>query len=176
MKNIVLIGFMGTGKTTTGKLLSSKLGYSFLDMDKEIAIASKMSIKDIFDKYGEAYFRSLETKLVQNITQKTNMIISTGGGIVKNPANLQQLAKNGLIIALSADIDTVLIRTGKRGVRPILDKKDNGDRRAAIKTLMTERHDLYAIADYTVDTSHLSPMQVVEKIIQYSKNRGVKHA
>ena len=88
MKNIVLIGFMGTGKTSTGKLLANKLGYAFIDMDSKIEAEEKMTIKDIVARYGEKYFRKKEAMLVQQIAEKKNVVVSTGGGTVMNPENM----------------------------------------------------------------------------------------
>lgn len=176
MKNVVLIGFMGTGKTSTGRILASKLGYAFTDLDQRIEAEAKMTIKDMFAKYGEEHFRACEKAMVVKAAAKRNMVISTGGGTVKNPENIAELRKNGSIICLTADIDTILDRTGRRGKRPVLDQADHGNRRAAVQALLEERQALYANADYTVDTSKRSPLQVTEEILHFLRREGAVHA
>ena len=176
MKNIVLIGFMGTGKTSTGRMLAARLGAAFIDMDQRIEEEMGMSIPAIFEKKGESFFRSREKQLVKRLSARRNAVISTGGGTVKDPENVAMLHRDGVIICLSASIDAVLERTGRRGQRPVLDRADQGDRREAIEKLMNEREALYKQADFTVDTSELSPLQVVETILRYLKSRGMLHA
>ena len=91
MKNVVLIGFMGTGKTSTGKVLAAKLGAAFIDMDQKIEEEAKMTIPEMFNKYGEAYFREKEHELACRLAARQNAVISTGGGTVKNKANIEAL-------------------------------------------------------------------------------------
>lgn len=176
MRNVVLIGFMGTGKTSTGKMLAVRLGVAFIDMDQKIEEDAGMSIPDMFAQKGEPYFREQEHKLVLQLSARRNAVISTGGGTVKNPDNIAALKEGGVIVCLSANVDTVLERTNRRGTRPVLDNEDRGDRRQAVEKLMEERRELYKQADFTVDTSDLSPMQVVDQIVRFLKTRGVIHA
>ena len=172
MKNVVLIGFMGTGKTSTGKALAAKLGYAFLDIDQKIEEEQGRSISEIFSAEGEDYFRRCEKEMVDRASKRKNTVIATGGGTVKNPENMAALREGGIVVCLSANVDTVLERTRKKGVRPILDGKDEGDRRLAVESLMEERKELYRQADYTVDTSDMSPLQVVDDIVRHLKARG----
>ena len=176
MRNVILIGFMGTGKTSTGKMLAQKLGCAFIDMDVKIEEEAGMSIPEIFAKFGEAYCRKLEHELAGRLGSRRNAVISTGGGTVKNPANMEALKQGGTVVCLQADVDTVLQRTSCRGTRPVLDKEDTGDRRQAVEKLLAERESLYAQADFAVDTSELSPLQVVEIIVKTLKTRGALHA
>jgi len=176
MRNVVLIGFMGTGKTSTGKMLAAKLGAAFIDMDQRIEEEAGMSIPDMFARKGEAYFREQERALVKRLAARRNAVISTGGGTVKNPDNVADFKKSGVIVCLSASVDAVLARTNRRGTRPVLDGADQGDRRKAVEQLMAERRELYKQADYTIDTSELSPLLVVENIVRFLKTRGVLHA
>ena len=168
-KNIVLIGFMGTGKTSIGKMLANKLGCAFVDLDHKIENDNNMSIPNIFASYGESHFRALEKQAVKEVAQRQGIVIATGGGTIKDPENVQQLKKNGIIICLTADVDEILLRTEQKGDRPVLDKKDKdqGDRRAAIEKLLEERREFYDQADYKVDTTNWSPMQIIEDICQY---------
>jgi shikimate kinase len=176
MNNVVLIGFMGTGKTSSGKLLASRLGYRFVDLDQAIEAAAGKSIPQIFADEGEAVFRQQEKAMTQKIAAGQHTVISTGGGTVKDPENMMALRRNGAIVCLTADVDAVLERTGHHGSRPVLDKEDHGDRREAVRKLMLERQHLYAQADHTVDTTELSPLQVVEDIVHYLQKEGMAHA
>lgn len=176
MKNVVLIGFMGTGKTSTGKMLASKLGCAFIDMDVRIEEEQHKPIPQIFAEEGEAHFRALERDLVQRLAKRQNAVISTGGGTVKNSDNIADFKRTGTVIALTATVDTIFERTSTRGERPVLDKEDKGDRRRAIESLLKERQGLYDQADFSVDTSNRSPLQVVDVIIRYLKARGALHA
>ena len=124
MKNIVLIGFMGTGKTSTGRVLAQKLGAAFLDLDQEIEAEEGMAIPVIFAQKGEPYFRAAEHRMVERVAARQNAVISTGGGTVKDPANVALLRKSGVIVCLTADVDTILMRTASKGERPVLDKED----------------------------------------------------
>ena len=173
MKNIVLIGFMGTGKTSTGKALAVKLGYAFLDIDQKIEEEYGMSIPRMFSLRGEKFFRECEKNMVKKVAARRKVVIATGGGTVKNAENMAVLRENGFVVCLSANVETVLERTRKKGVRPVLDGKDEGDRRKAVESLMEERKALYEKADYTVDTSELSPLQVVEDIVRHLRARGI---
>lgn len=174
-KNIVLIGFMGTGKTSTGKMVSMRLGCPFVDLDEYIESKLGMKIKDIFAKHGEAYFRELERKAVSEVSKRRNTVISTGGGTMKDSENATLLRKCGIVIALTADVDSILLRTQKREERPVLDAADKeaGDRREAIKRLLDSRKDIYAQADYTIDSSKLSPLQVTEEICRILKGEMI---
>lgn len=176
MKNIVLIGFMGTGKTSTGRVLAQRLGAAFLDLDAEIEKAYGMSIPDMFAQKGEAYFRRCEHEMVEKAAARQNAVISTGGGTVKDPENMKALRERGVIVCLKADVDTILARTASKGDRPVLDNEDQGDRRRAVEKLIDERRELYKQADFSVDTSKLSPLQVVDEILHHLKTRGVLHA
>lgn len=176
MKNVVLIGFMGTGKTSTGKALASRIGCAFADVDQRIERAAGMTIKEIFSQKGEACFRQYEKDVVQELARHKNFVISTGGGTVKDPENLALLQQNGIIICLTASLDAILSRTEKHGVRPVLDAHDHGDRRQAIQELLDSRRGIYAQADYTVDTSTVSPLQVTTDIVYYLKREGILHA
>ena len=171
--NVILIGFMGTGKTSIGKILATKLGCVFVDLDHKIEADNNMSIPDIFKKFGEAHFRALEKQAVKEVTERHGIVIATGGGTIKDPENLKLLKESGLVICLTATVDEILFRTENKGDRPVLDKKDEdqGDRRAAIEKLLEERRQFYDQADYKVDTTDWSPMQIIDDICQYLKDK-----
>lgn len=176
MKNVVLIGFMGTGKTSAGRALAHRLGRAFIDLDAKIEKEAGRSIPEIFAREGEAAFRAMEKEMVKCMASRRALVIATGGGTVKDAANVEALRKNGAIVCLTASVDAVLARTARVGDRPVLDQKDAGDRRRAVEDLMKERRALYEVADYCVDTSDLSPLQVVDEIVGYLKREGVFRA
>lgn len=166
-KNIILIGFMGTGKSTLGRYLAKRMGAKFIDMDVAIENDLGMSVADIFKRYGENYFRQQERELVKRLSAKSGMIIATGGGTVKNPANVADLKKNGVIFCLEASIDELVLRTSKPGVRPVLDKMDKGDRRKAIEELLEKRKNIYEkAADYHLDTTEWNEEGLACQIMQ----------
>lgn len=170
VKNVVLIGFMGTGKSSCGKVTAQQLGCRFVDLDREIEAKYDMTIPEMFQKHGEAWFRDREKEMVAYWAAQKNVVISTGGGTVKNPENTSALKATGKIICLTADCDVIAERTAREGRRPVLDAKAEamgGDRRRAIEALIQERQPMYAQADYTIDTSELSPLQVATEIANY---------
>ena len=171
--NVVLIGFMGTGKTSLGKMLANKLGCAFVDLDQKIEADSKMSIPDIFKTRGENYFRQLERKAVEEVATRRGIVIATGGGTVKDPRNVELLKAGGVMICLTTSVDELLNRTAVQGERPILDDRhqDQGDRKAAIIKLLEERRQLYDQADYKVDTTDWSPLKLVDTIIKIVRSR-----
>lgn len=164
MRNIVLIGFMGTGKTSTGKLLASRLGYAFIDTDSRIEAINKISISEMFAVHGEKYFREKEAELIKKVSRCHHAVISTGGGVILNPANMVALQKNGIVISLQASVDAILERTSRRNVRPLLEQKD---RREIVTMLLNQRLERYRQAKFVIDTTDLSPMQVTDEIIDF---------
>lgn len=169
MKNVVLIGFMGTGKTSTGRLLAGRLGRPFIDIDRKIEQEEGLAISEIFTRRGEAYFRAKEKDTIARVARKRRAIIATGGGVVLDPDNMERLRASGVIICLTASVAVILERTGRRTTRPLLARPD---REEIVARLMAEREPLYAAADFTVDTSGLSPRLVTEKIIAYLRQEG----
>ena len=125
-----------------------------------------MSISAMFAAQGEDWFRAQEKEAVRDAAARSGLVIATGGGAVKDAENMAALRRNGLIVALTADVDTILARTAAQGQRPVLDRADMGDRRAAVAALLAERKDLYRDADMTVGTSRRSPLEVAQEILQ----------
>ncbi len=173
-KNVVLIGFMGTGKTSSGRMLAARLGRPLVDLDQSIEAREGMSVPEIFAQKGEPYFRAREREAVALAAARRGVVIATGGGTVKDEENFRLLKETGVVVCLTADIETILARTARRGERPMLDAAE--DRRRAAETLLESRRALYARADCTVDTSELSPMRVTEEIIDFLRRGGVIRA
>ena len=169
--NIILIGFMGSGKSITGKLLAYRLGYNFVDTDVAIEKTYKQKIKEIFANEGEDAFRQKETDTIKKLAQKTHQVISTGGGVATKKEDMQALRENGVVIALTALPRTILKRTNN-DKRPLLAKKSNEERLKTIIELMAKRSEFYKKADLIIKTDDTTPLQNVEIITKYLK--GVK--
>jgi len=167
-KNIVLIGFMGTGKTAVGRRLAVKLNYKFIDTDAEIENITGKTVAQIFARDGVIRFRSEEALLVKKLARQEGLVISTGGGIVLNPENVCLLQENGILIGLAAAPEVIFERLKNKRNRPLLAK---GNMKEQIVTLLEERRGAYDVAEYTVDTGAFSPEEVVGKIIHYLKEK-----
>ncbi|MFZ5943363.1 MAG: shikimate kinase [Bacillota bacterium] len=162
--NIILIGFMGTGKTAVGKRLASILNMEFFDTDQEIEKVTGMSIARLFQKHGEIRFRSEEAIMIKKLSEKRNTIIATGGGIVLNTENIEILRDTGYIICLTAKPDVIYERVKRRNNRPLLKK---GDTYANILTLLEEREEFYKCADFSVDTSEMDFEEIISEILKF---------
>lgn len=165
MKNIVLTGFMGTGKSTVGILLAKKLGRKFIDTDAVIVDREGRSISDIFAHNGEEYFRRVECEVIESLSKLSNCVISTGGGTVLRAKNIENLKKNGIVINLSASVDTIYKRTSESGKRPLLDKKTPSQ----IEKMLHERADAYANNNFCIVVDDQTPMTISDKIIEIYK-------
>lgn len=168
-KNIVLIGFMGTGKSEVGKELAGRLGYRFVDTDELIEKREGISISEIFDKHGEPYFRKIENEIIEEVSRKERVVISTGGGAVIKQENRENLKRNGIMICLTASPEVINERTRNWGNRPLL-KTDDPYKR--IKKLLKEREPYYSEADITIDTSKLETSRVVDRILKEVKTNN----
>ena len=162
MKNIILIGFMGTGKTTIAAKLSHRLKMRYVSTDNLIEKKENRTINEIFVKDGENYFRDVESSVIREVSGMENLVVDTGGGVVLREENLVNLKSNGIVIGLRADEDVVMERTKKYKHRPLLNVEDPKQK---IRSLLAKREPLYAKADHTIDTGALTINQVVEKII-----------
>jgi shikimate kinase len=162
--NIVLIGFMGTGKSSVGLKLATRLKRDFVDMDREIENVSGMSINEIFRRYGERRFRSEESLMAKKLSQRRNLVIATGGGLVLVPENIAALRQNGVIVLLEARAEDIWARVNrKRGTRPMLKGAASV---ADIQKLLDHRADYYDCADIRVNTSDKELDAVIREILQ----------
>lgn len=168
-KNIILIGFMGAGKTDVAMGLSKRLGIPVIDTDSMIEKEQGMSISEIFAKKGEPYFRDLETALLKSLSNAEGNVISTGGGMVLRDENVKALKSLGPLVLLSARPEVVMLRLLGKTDRPLLSGKD---RQKKIEKLLLERRPIYEkAADLAVDTSDISVDDAVEKIANFLKGR-----
>jgi len=159
--NIVLVGFMGTGKTSVGRLLTQKTGMKYISTDEVIEDRERRSINDIFKKSGEACFRKIEKEIVKKVSGLDRFIIDAGGGAVLDEENVRNLKQNGKIICLEAGADVILERTKRYRHRPLLNV-DNP--RVKVEELLKARAPFYAQADVSIDTTDLTIEQVAEEI------------
>lgn len=171
MKNIVLTGFMGTGKTEVGRILSRKLGYALVDADTEIEKEQGMTITDIFKQYGEPKFREIESAVIKRLSDIENAVISTGGGAVLRQENMDNLRKNAVVVCLTASPETILKRTSNNDDRPLL-QVDNPLHK--IKELLEFRRPYYEKADIMIDTENKTPLEVADEIIE--KVKGISQS
>ena len=160
--NIVLIGFMGCGKTTIGRKLAVRLGYRFIDTDYQIEKEQNTRVKEIFSKQGETHFRTLETDLLQRLTRVNNTIVATGGGILTTPGNLEIIHKIGKSVYLKACVEDIFERISRNDKRPMLQTENPLQ---TVITLLDKRQGYYEQADYTINTASLKMGNIVSRII-----------
>lgn len=160
--NLALIGFMGTGKSSVGRLVADQLHFDFLDTDDLIETRSGKSITEIFAQNGEPAFRELEHQLVAELTTRTRTVIATGGGLPVNPANLDSLKQHALVICLWASPEKVFERIHNQTHRPLLLE---ADLRAKICTLLAARKPFYRQADVLLNSEFRSIREVTQQVV-----------
>jgi shikimate kinase len=161
--NVVMVGFMGSGKTAVGRRLAQRLGYHFLDTDHFIESELGCTIAELFTSKGEAAFRELEARMAERLRRLDNHVISTGGGMVAAPGNLERLKAAGLVVFLKAELKDILARLERDTRRPMLQGHDLQER---VANLMTERLPLYEQSDIVVETGGKGVNRVAGEIIR----------
>jgi len=161
MNNLILIGFMGTGKSTVGEALARRLNWPLLDLDQLIREREQRSIPDIFATDGEAYFRSVETKLLQESLQPGRRVITTGGGVVLRPENVAAMLAGGVVIALKATPEEIIRRVSGDAQRPLL----RGNVEQRVHQLLAERAGMYDFAPLQIETTGRPVAEIVDEII-----------
>ncbi|RJO63572.1 MAG: shikimate kinase [Candidatus Omnitrophota bacterium] len=164
MKNIYLVGFMGTGKSVVGQELARQRKNKFVDLDELIEEKEGRPIKDIFAEEGEPCFRTIETRALKETSTKSNMVVSCGGGIVLDEGNVAIMKETGFVICLTATADVILERTRLHTHRPLLNVPSP---KGTIESLMKVRAPFYARADFTVDTSRKSIKETAEAVLAF---------
>jgi len=165
LNNIFIVGLMGSGKTSIGKLLAKKTGRLFIDIDNEIIKESDMTITEIFNKFGENHFRDLEHKILSKVKSIENHVISTGGGVILKLENIKIMKNSGTIIFLDIDIETQLSRVRNKKNRPLLDSNNMVENLVNIKK---ERDYIYKnISDYIISISEKNKSEIVGEIQNY---------
>jgi len=165
LKNIVLIGFMGSGKSTVGKVLSKRLGYSYTDTDTLIEKRTGKTIPEIFEADGEDKFRRIESAILDEVLAQNRAVVSCGGGIVKSERNRSMLKERSVVVYLKTGPEEIFNRVGKSGHKRPLLNVDNPE--AEINRLLKEREPLYEeVADVIVDTTGKSLEEVADLILE----------
>lgn len=166
-KNIVLLGMMGSGKSTIGYLLSKNINLNFLDVDKFIEKEAGLKIYDIFKKRGESYFRNLEEEITLKLLKNNKNIISLGGGGFINKNIRKEILKNHISFWLSWNNSTIIKRILKSKKRPIAFDSDKNN----LKKLIRQRSDIYSLANYKINCETLTKNMIIKNIIElYEKN------
>lgn len=161
--NIVLIGFMGAGKSTISDFLNTVFAMDVVEMDQIIAEREGMSISDIFETYGEEYFRNLETELLIEMQSRSNVVISCGGGVPMRERNVVEMKKNGRVVLLTAKPETILSRVKDNHDRPLLEGNKNVD---FIAELMEKRRAKYeAASDIIIETDGKDKLEICEELV-----------
>lgn len=161
--NIVLIGFMGAGKSTISDFLRTVFAMEVVEMDQIIAEREGMSISDIFETYGEEYFRNLETELLIEMQSRKNVVISCGGGVPMRERNVVEMKKNGRVVLLTAKPETILNRVKDNHDRPLLEGNKNVD---FIADLMEKRREKYeAASDIVIETDGKDKLEICEELV-----------
>ncbi len=167
-ENIVLVGFMGSGKSTVGRMLARQLRFRFLDTDKLVEEREGMTIPEIFAQRGEAHFRECETAALDSVRGLQGHILATGGGIVTVPGNIPLLRALGLVVLLKADPEEIYRRVSRNSERPLLQVEDP---RKRVLDMMAERQPLYeSVAHFQVDSTRLRHEDVTAKIVDEACN------
>ena len=167
--NIVLIGFMGTGKTVAGRMIADKLKFEFIDTDESIERDTGLSIGDIFKKKGEPFFREVESRIIALVSLADNTVISTGGGVPLRESNLVELERNGVVVCLEASVETILKRLDGDKTRPLLIKPDPAKE---IENLLESRKKYYKRCGLSINTDNLSVLEITERIIEFVNEKN----
>jgi len=162
-KSVILVGLMGSGKSSVGRRLAKRLSLPFTDADQEIAAAAGCSIEEIFERYGESAFRDGERRVIARLLDEGPKVLATGGGAFIDPSTRDKVRQTGVSVWLRAELDVLVRRVGRRGSRPLL--KDVDPRRK-LGELIAERYPVYGLADITVDTGEEPPETTVETIVE----------
>ena len=162
-RSVVFVGLMGAGKTAIGRKVATVLGLPFTDSDQEIESVSRMTVPELFDRYGEAEFRALEQRVILRVLESGPQILSTGGGAFMNGQTRAAIAQLGVSVWLKADLDTLMERVSKKQNRPLL---KNADPRGVLERLMIERYPVYATAAVTVPTRDERKEVIAAEVIE----------
>ena len=170
MKNLILVGFMGSGKTSAGQLAAKRLGLKFVDMDNLLEQRLGRTISKVFETDGEAFFRQHERELVRELTARQDHCIATGGGVILDPNNLRDLGRTGIIVCCWVDASVAHERTKAAKHRPLLEA--DADRRARLEALLKVREPMYRAIPNQIDTSAMTVEQQADAIESMYRERS----
>ncbi|MBZ9793652.1 shikimate kinase [Rhizobium sp. 3T7] len=162
-RNLILVGLMGAGKSSVGRIVAHQLGIPFVDSDAEIEKVSRMSISELFAAYGEEEFRALESRVMKRLLKNGPRVVSTGGGAFINDRTRKHIKKGGVSIWLKADLDVLWERVSKRDTRPLL-KTENP--KQTLENLMNARYPIYELADLTVLSRDVRKELMAEEVLK----------
>ncbi|MDD5679236.1 MAG: shikimate kinase [Kiritimatiellae bacterium] len=165
--NVILVGFMGSGKTTIGRALAGRLKRDFVDMDVELEARAGKPIPRVFAEDGESAFRRMERDLVVELSRRSNLVIAAGGGIVLNPDNIRDFSFTGRVICLKAAPDEILRRVSGSSHRPLLEQGDKAER---IRKLLAARRPFYDAIPCQVDTTGRTVPEIVAEIFKINSD------
>lgn len=160
---VVVVGLMGVGKSTVGRRLADMMGSDFVDADDEIEKAAQRSIAEIFEEFGEAYFRDGERRVIGRLMEERHGVIATGGGAFVDPDTRALILAEAIAVWINSDIDTLVERTSRRNTRPLL---QNGDPREILTRLYNERKPFYSQAQVTVMSKNAPHAETAEAILK----------
>ncbi len=160
---IVFVGLMGAGKTSIGRRVAQALDIPFVDSDHEIEAVSRLTIPELFERYGESEFRALENRVIERLIRDGAGVISTGGGAFMNAQTRMAIGKSGISIWLKADIDLLMDRVSKKQTRPLLKTPDP---RGTMIRLMQERYPVYELADITVQSRDEKREVIANEVVE----------
>jgi len=161
MRNVYLTGFMGTGKTSVGRVLAELLGYRYVDLDDQVVAQTGQSVSELFARHGEQYFRELESAALSGIAGEEGLVVATGGGVVIANRNRQTMRESGLIVNLTAPREVIRERLGDDDTRPLLQGTDPDGK---ITRMLAERESFYADADMRVETAGRNVADIAREI------------
>ena len=166
--NIVLTGFMATGKSAVGRIIADSIGYDFIDVDSLIEEETGVSVSKIFEVEGEASFRDRETEMIKRVSRMRKAVISTGGGAMIRPENREMLKNTGIVICLEATVEEIIKRAGKRESRPLINVDNPHE---TVKRLLEDRKTFYNEADICIDTSGKPQKKIAGEIVSLWKEK-----
>ncbi len=163
--NTILIGYRGTGKSSSGRLVAEMLGEEYLSMDDEIVRRAKLSIPEIVESRGWSFFRELESNLALEVSQRQNVVVDTGGGVIERAVNMERLGASGRVVWLRAGVEIIISRISGDSARPPL--REGSSLTDEVREVLRSRTPLYEkYSDFIVDTDCRSPREVAETIIE----------
>jgi shikimate kinase len=162
-RSIVFVGLMGAGKTAIGRKVAAALGLAFVDSDQEIESVSRMTIPELFERYGEPEFRALEQRVIHRVLEGGPQVLSTGGGAFMNAQSRAMIAEHGISVWLKAELDVLFARVFKKQNRPLLKTEDP---RGTLERLMHERYPIYGLAHVTVNSRDERKEVIVKEVLE----------
>ncbi|WP_160011811.1 shikimate kinase [Rhizobium sp. 18055] len=162
-RNLILVGLMGAGKSSVGRIVATQLGIPFVDSDAEIERVSRMSVTELFASYGEDEFRALEGRVMKRLLKGGPRVVSTGGGAFINDRTRKHIKRGGVSVWLKAELDVLWERVNKRDTRPLL-KTENP--KQTLESLMNARYPIYELADLTVMSRDVRKEQMAEEVLK----------